>query len=194
MPDRLFFDILYCADLLHMNRWQLWKDVSNCGFFGSIITFIHIFVSTLFRKFELNYANYALQDIPQEMEPLQIQAFYLHLALHHKHFRYLVKLCIRPQYRFRLQLETSEVAGFVFLPNITASETQAPLWPPLQEVTVSLSAVGSRGSVSVFLHSCCRLPHHIAHSLHSSWGLPSSVCWPLELCIPPDQIKNLGSM
>lgn len=54
---------------------MLWKDVSHCGFFGSIFTFIHIFVSTLFRTFELNYANYVLQDIPQEMEPLQKDTF-----------------------------------------------------------------------------------------------------------------------
>lgn len=76
---------------------MLWKDVSNCGFFGSIFTLIHIFVSTLFRTFELNYANYVLQDIPQEMEPLQKDTFYLHfsfqgkIAFYHKHFRYLVK-------------------------------------------------------------------------------------------------------
>lgn len=186
MPEEAIF-LTSCTVQIY-STWMdnmLWKDVSHCGFFGSIFTLIHIFVSTLFRTFELNYANYVLQDIPQEMEPLQKDTFYLHFSFSRQN-------SVLPQTfpifgeafaqdhnidsdcnwrRWRLpasfSFQTSQPLG-----------TQAPLWPPLQEVTVSLSAVGTRGSVSVFLHSCCKLPHHITHSLHSCRGLLSSVCWP----------------
>lgn len=81
MPEEAIF-LTSCTVQIY-STWMdnmLWKDVSNCGFFGSIFTLIHIFVSTLFRTFELNYANYVLQDIPQEMEPLQKDTFYLHFS------------------------------------------------------------------------------------------------------------------